>query len=185
MMVTKQDAEGAVRTLLTYVGEDPSRDGLKDTPDRVCRALVEMTEGSRQSPKEILNRVFDESYDEMVISRDIPFTSICEHHLLVFEGTVDIGYIPGKVVGLSKLSRLVDCFAKRLQIQERLTREIAYAIRDYLNPIGVAVIVKASHSCMSCRGVKKSGSVMVTSSMIGALRDKPEARAEFLALCRE
>lgn len=178
-------AEEAVKTLLRWVGEDPDRNGLKDTPGRVTRALQEMTAGYTQNPKEVLSRVFEETYDEVVILRDIPFNSLCEHHLLIFEGTVDIGYIPGKVVGLSKLARLVDCFSRRLQVQERLTRQIAEAIETNLEAKGVAVVVRAAHSCMSCRGVLKSGSSMVTSAMLGVFRDSPSARAEFLGLCRE
>lgn len=177
-------AEDAVRTLLRLVGEDPDRDGLKGTPDRVVRALREMTEGYRQDPAAILGRVFEEPYDEMVVLRGISFSSLCEHHLQNFTGEVDVGYLPGKVVGLSKLARLVDCFARRLQIQEKLTRQIADAISQHLEAKGVGVVVRASHSCMSCRGVKKAGATMVTSAMLGYLRDKAEARAEFLALCR-
>lgn len=177
-------AEEAVKTLLRLVGEDPDRDGLQGTPDRVCRALREMTEGYHQDPALILSRVFEESYDEVVIVRAIPFTSLCEHHLLPFLGTVDIGYLPGKVVGLSKLARLVDCFSKRLQIQERLTQQIAGAIQQYLEAKGTAVVVRAEHACMACRGVKKPGAEMVTSSMLGVFRDEAEIRAEFLALCK-
>lgn len=177
-------AEAAVRTLLQHLGADPVEDGLRDTPARVVRALREMTEGYRQEPKEILGTVFEVAYDEMIILRDIPFVSNCEHHLMTFAGTVDIGYIPGKVVGLSKLARLVDCFTKRLQVQERLVRQIAESIQEHLEAKGVAVVIKAVHSCMCARGVKKAGASMVTSCMLGVLRDKAEARAEFLALCQ-
>lgn len=175
--------EDAVVRLLQWIGEDPLRDGLVNTPSRVTKALREMTEGYRQDPVAILGTVFEVAYDELVISAGIPFCSLCEHHMLPFIGTVDIGYIPGKVVGLSKLSRLVDCFSRRLQVQERMTDQIARAIVDTLSP-DVAVIVKASHMCMECRGVRKIGSCMITSAMHGAFRDKPEARAEFLQLCR-
>lgn len=176
-----------VRGLLLYIGEDPNRDGLKDTPARVLRALTEMTAGMDEKPEEILGRVFEEKYDEMIIVRDIPFTSMCEHHLLTFSGTAHVGYIPGKsgkVVGLSKIARLVDCFSRRLQIQERLTRQIAETIEACLSPIGVAVVLQSEHSCMTCRGVKKPGTLMTTSCMLGVLREKAEARAEFLELCK-
>lgn len=177
--------ERAVRTILEHIGEDPYRDGLKDTPKRVAKALTEMTAGYRDDPKYILSRVFEESYDEIVILRDIPFTSLCEHHLLTFSGTTDIGYLPGKVVGLSKLARLVDCFSRRLQVQERMTKQIAEAIEEHLEARGVAVIVRSVHSCLACRGVKKSGAEMVTSAMLGLFRSESAARAEFLELCRQ
>lgn len=184
-LVPHYEAVEAVETLLRYLGEDPKRDGLLKTPERVVRALVEMTAGYREDPKTILGTVFEETYDEVIILKDIPFTSLCEHHLAIFTGTVDIGYIPGKVVGLSKLARLVDCFARRLQIQEKLTRQIADEINNHLQAKGVAVIVRANHTCMSCRGVKKHGATMITSAMYGAFRDTPAARAEFLELCRK
>lgn len=177
--------EDSVIRLLESIGEDPKRDGLRETPARVVRSLREMTVGYQQSAKEILSKVFDESHDEVVILKDIPFTSLCEHHLLPFTGTVDIGYIPGKLVGLSKLARLVDCFSQRLQLQERLTRQIAEAIDQHLEAKGTAVVVKARHGCMSCRGVRKPGSEMVTSAMLKVFRDNPTARAEFLHLCKE
>lgn len=175
--------EDAVVRLLQGIGEDPTRDGLKGTPGRVVRALREMTSGYAVDPKEVLSTCFEQYYDEMVILRGIEFASMCEHHMLPFVGEVDVGYVPGKVVGLSKLARLVDCFAKRLQIQERMTLQIAEAIREHLDAKGVAVVVRARHSCMGCRGVKKPGAEMVTSAMLGVLREKSEARAEFLALC--
>lgn len=175
-------AEEAVVTLLYLIGEDPTRQGLIDTPARYVKALLEMTQGYKDRPKEILSRTFDEEYDEVIILKGTPFTSICEHHLSPIMGTVDIGYIPGKVVGLSKLARLVDCFAARLQIQEKLTRQIATSIEKHLDAVGVAVVVRASHSCMSCRGVKKSGAVMITSCMLGCFRNDASARAEFLSL---
>jgi GTP cyclohydrolase IA len=180
-------AEEAVRTLLRLVGEDPNRDGLKDTPSRVVRALTEMTDGCLADPATILAKTFKETHDEMIIVDGIEFSSLCEHHLLPFSGTVDIGYLPGKVgkvVGLSKLPRLVECFAKRLQIQERMTRQIAEAIETHLSAEGVAVIISAYHSCMGCRGVRKPRARMRTSAMLGRLRDNPAARAEFLALIR-
>lgn len=180
-------AEEAVRFLLAYIGEDPTRNGLVDTPARVVRALKEMTSGYKEKPEEILSKVFEESYDEVVIVRDIPFSSLCEHHMLAFSGTCDIGYVPAKdkgVVGLSKLARLVDCFSKRLQVQEKLTRQIAEAIQQHLEPVGAAVVIRATHGCMSCRGVKKSGVTMLTSVMLGCFRDQSSARSEFLSLCR-
>lgn len=182
--VTQQDAEAAVATLLKWVGQDPTRDGLRDTPGRVARALREMTSGYCENPASILGTVFAETYDEVVVLRAVSFTSLCEHHLLPFTGAVDLGYIPGKVVGLSKLARLVDCYARRLQVQERMTREIADAVEKHLEALGVAVVVRAQHSCMACRGVRKAGAEMVTSAMLGAFRTDRAARVEFLALCR-
>lgn len=174
----------AVVRLLEYMGEDPRRDGLLDTPKRVVKAFGEMTQGYRECPEEILSTVFDVPYDQVVILRNIEFTSLCEHHLLPFTGTAHVGYIPGnKVVGLSKLARLVHCFARRLQVQERLTRQIAETLQQCLAPLGTAVIVTAHHQCMSCRGVRQPKGEMVTSSMTGAFRSDATARAEFLALC--
>lgn len=181
---TSAAPEDAVVRLLEFIGENPKREGLVETPGRVTRAYKEMTSGYQEDPKQILSKVFDEQYDEVVILKGCPFTSLCEHHLLSFTGTVDVGYLPGKVVGLSKLARLVECFSKRLQVQERMTKQIADALSEHLQARGVAVVVKANHSCMACRGVKKPGTLMITSSMLGAFRDKPEARAEFLNLCR-
>lgn len=174
----------AVRDLLLAIGEDPSRDGLKDTPKRVVKAMMEMTSGYRSDPKKILARVFDADCDEMIVLRKIPFVSMCEHHMLPFTGYATVGYIPkpkGGVVGISKLARLVDCFARRLQIQEVMTQQIASAIQENLDPIGVGVTVKAVHSCMSCRGVLKT-SEMITSALIGAMRENASARAEFFSL---
>lgn len=185
------DAERAVRQLLLIIGENPQRPGLKDTPSRVVRALVEMTQGYNEDPKEILSKVFEETYDQIVLVRGVPFVSTCEHHLMTFSGTADVGYLPSGdggegdgVVGLSKLARLVDCFARRLQVQERLTVQIADAIEEHLNTDGVGVIIRAEHSCMACRGVRKPGAQMVTSVMYGVFRDEPEARQEFLTLCQ-
>lgn len=143
-----------------------------------------MTRGQTENPEEILSTTFDEPCDEMVVLSGIAFTSLCEHHLLPFTGTVDIGYIPGKVVGLSKLARLVDCFARRLQIQERLTSQIAEKLEECLLAKGVAVIVRAQHACMACRGVRKAGATMVTSAMRGILKENATARAEFLELAK-
>lgn len=175
----------AVRSLLEYVGEDPDREGLVDTPGRVLRALAELTQGHLQDPSVILERTFPDHYDEMVVLRGVTFTSLCEHHLLPFVGTARVGYIPAPgrgVVGLSKLARLVQCFAQRLQVQERMTMQIADALEEHLHPLGVGVLVEAHHSCMGCRGVRQPGAVMVTSALRGALRDEPETRAEFLSL---
>ena len=176
------EAERAVETLLRWVGEDPDRDGLADTPARVAKALREMTSGYSEDPAEILSRTFEETSDEMVILRGITFQSICEHHLLPFLGTATVGYLPGKVVGISKLARLVNCFARRLQIQERLTRQIADAVEKHLEARGVAVVIKAQHLCMACRSVRQMESEMVTSAMLGTLRTDATSRAEFLRL---
>lgn len=184
LVPTQTCAEQAVRTLIALMGEDPSREGLQETPQRVVRALWEMTQGYREDPEAILSKVFDEPHDQLIILRGIPFVSLCEHHLLPFLGEVDLGYLPGKVVGLSKLARLVDCYAKRLQIQERLTNQIAQAIAQCLEAQGVACVVRATHSCLSCRGVRKPGAEMITSCMLGTLREDGQARAEFLALCK-
>lgn len=177
----EQAALDGVKSLLLLVGEDPTREGLLKTPARVVKAFREMTEGYSQDPVEILGTVFDaENYDQMIVLNGIRFTSICEHHLLPFIGTAMVGYIPDQViVGLSKLSRLVEVFARRLQVQERLTSQIADSFNEVVHPIGVGVVVKAQHQCMACRGVRKSDSVMVTSKLIGRMRD-PEVRQEFL-----
>jgi len=176
------EAVTAVETLLRWVGEDPDRDGLLDTPARVAKALREMTSGYLEDPAEILSRTFEETSDEMVILRGITFQSMCEHHLLPFLGTATVGYLPGKVVGISKLARLVNCFARRLQIQERLTRQIADAVEKHLEARGVAVVIRAQHLCMACRGVRQQESEMVTSAMLGTLRSDATSRAEFLRL---
>lgn len=181
---TETSPEDAVTRLLEYIGEDTSRAGLKGTPERVCRAMQEMTSGYEQDPDDILSKVFPSDHDELIISTGIRFTSMCEHHMLPFSGVASVGYIPkkGKVVGISKLARVVECFAKRLQLQERMTAQVAEAVETALAPVGVGVIVKAHHSCMGCRGVKQPDAEMVTSCMFGALRTKPEARSEFLRL---
>lgn len=181
--VDRQSAEQAVSYLLTLLGEDPEREGLLATPSRVVRAFEEMLVGNQQQPAEILTTTFDEPCDEIVLVTGIRFTSLCEHHLLPFVGTADVGYLPDKrVVGLSKLPRLVECFARRLQVQERMTRQIAEAIEQQLKPLGVAVIVRAHHSCMGCRGVRQQDAQMVTSSMLGAFRSESSTRSEFLQL---
>jgi GTP cyclohydrolase IA len=180
--VTEDAAEEAVSTILRFVGEDPSRDGLLDTPGRVVRAWREITAGYRENPSEILGTTFEEECDEMVVLSGVSFYSTCEHHLLPFYGTASVGYLPGKIVGISKIARVVNCFARRLQIQERLTREIADAIETHLEAKGVAVVIRAHHLCMGCRGVKQPGTDMITSAMRGVLRSDAVARSEFLRL---
>jgi GTP cyclohydrolase IA len=176
-------AEDCVVRLLQYIGEDPNRNGLLETPKRVLKAWRELTSGYHQDYKSILNKSFDQPHDELVLLRGVEFHSTCEHHMLPFYGTAAVGYIPtDSVVGISKLARLVDCFARRLQIQERLTKQIADSIQEVLRPNGVGVVLKAKHACMGCRGVMKPDSDMVTSVMLGALRDNVAARAEFLSL---
>ena len=176
-------AEEAVEVLLRTIGEDPSRDGLRDTPGRVVKALREMTAGYAEDPAEILSRTFDEYSDELIILRNIDFHSTCEHHLLPFHGTAAVGYLPGRVVGISKLARLVHCFARRLQIQERMTQQIARAVEEHLEARGVAVIVSANHLCMAGRGVKLPGAELITSAMLGRLRTAADTRSEVLRLC--
>lgn len=176
------EGEQAVVSLIRTIGEDPGRDGLLETPRRVVEALREMTAGYGEDPKEILSKTFDETSDELIVLRGIEFYSICEHHLLPFYGNVSVGYLPGLVVGISKLARLVHCYARRLQIQERLTRQIADAIQDHLSARGTAVIVKAHHLCMGCRGVRQPSTELVTSSMLGTLREDAVTRGEFLRL---
>ena len=180
----KMNPEQWVRGMLHYIGEDPDREGLADTPRRVLKAWGEMTAGMFEDPIGVLGTVFHEQYDEMVIVTDLPFVSLCEHHVLPFTGTATIGYVPnGKVVGLSKLGRCLDVLSRRLQVQERLTVQVAAAINDALDPLGVGVVLEAQHSCMACRGVRKPGR-MVTSALLGTMRDEAECRAEFLALAR-
>jgi GTP cyclohydrolase IA len=184
---SEDEARAAVRTLLQWAGDDPEREGLRDTPDRVIKAYREFFEGYEQNPVDILARTFEEveGYDEMVILRDIPMESHCEHHLVAFTGVAHVAYLPEKrVVGISKLARVVDVYAHRLQIQEKLTRQIAEAIQDALQPKGVGVVIEASHECMTTRGVRKTGVKMVTSCLLGAFRDDPSTRREFLAMIR-
>lgn len=174
------------RELLLRVGEDPARDGLLKTPERMEKAMTFLTRGYEQSATEILRgALFDVDYDEMVIVRDIEFYSLCEHHMLPFFGKAHVAYIPkGKVIGLSKVARLVDVFARRLQVQERMTREIADAVVEAIHPQGVAVILEAQHLCMMMRGVEKQGSMTSTSAMLGCFRESPQTRNEFLSLIR-
>lgn len=179
------DAETPIVRLLEFLGEDPTRDGLIETPKRVIKAWKEMTIGYQQDPSEILVKDFDgDGYDEMIVCRGVDFVSNCEHHMLPFVGTASVGYLPGKrVVGLSKMARLVDCFAKRLQVQERLTQQIAEAMMQHLKPRGVGVVITAKHACMSCRGVQKHNAEMVTASLLGNFRQQA-IRSEFLDHCR-
>ncbi len=175
--------EKAVVEILSAVGEDVGREGLKNTPNRVARMYAELLGGVHKDPKEHLESVFTENYDEIVLLRDVPFYSICEHHLMPFIGTANIAYLPdGKVLGVSKLARIVDCFARRLQLQERLTSQIANLIMDNLKPKGVAVVLEASHSCMTIRGIKKPGSTMVTSALRGTFKKDPRTRSEVMSL---
>ena len=175
-----------IESLLADLGEDPSRQGLKATPSRVSRALRELTDGYGVSAADIIaDAVFDQDYDEMVLVKDIPFYSLCEHHMLPFFGTCHVGYLPkGKVVGLSKIPRIVGAFAHRLQLQERMTKEIAEALNGTLTPKGVGVVVEARHLCMEMRGVQKPGGQMITSCMLGTFRKDARTRAEFLDLIR-
>lgn len=185
---TRSQAEEAVRTLLGWIGEDPDREGLVGTPDRMVRAYEEFFEGYGANPKAILSTTFEETddYDEMVVLKNIRMESHCEHHVVPILGKVHIAYLPaGRVVGISKLARVVDVFAKRLQIQERLTAQIADVIDEVLKPRGVAVVVEAAHQCMTTRGIKKAGVSMVTSRMVGLFKSDAATRQEFLALIRE
>ena len=175
--------EKAVREILIAVGENPDREGLLRTPNRVARAYAELMAGLQDDPKRHLKTVFTERYDEVVLLRDIEFHSLCEHHLLPFTGKAHVAYLPdGKVVGLSKLARLVEGFARRPQVQERLTGQIADALIEELNPIGAACVIEATHTCMTIRGAKKHGSTMVTSALRGIFKENPSSRAELLAL---
>lgn len=177
-------AEAAVRELLLAVGEDPEREGLRDTPARVARAYQEIFAGLRQEPRDVLSATFDIGHEEMVLVKDIEVYSTCEHHLVPFHGVAHVGYIPGptgRVTGLSKLARLVDVYARRPQVQERMTGEIADALVDVLEPRGVLVVVECEHLCMSMRGVRKPGSRTVTSAVRGQMRD-PATRAEAMSL---
>jgi GTP cyclohydrolase I len=181
--VTKAEAEDAVRTLLRWAGEDPSREGLLDTPKRVAEAYGDWFSGYAIDPRDYLQRTFEEmaGYDEMVVLRDIEFESHCEHHMAPIIGKAHVGYLPtSKVVGISKLARVVDVFARRFQVQEKMTAEIARCIEDVLQPRGVGVVIEATHECMTTRGVHKRGVSMITSKMLGAFRDDARTRAEFL-----
>jgi len=179
-------AELALRELFGVMGEDAERDGLQDTPFRFVKALAEHTVGYREDPKLHLEKTFDVDHQDLVLVKDIPFNSLCEHHLAPFVGKVHIAYIPSdKITGLSKFGRVVEGYAKRLQVQERLTQEIADAIQEVLNPQAVAVIVEAEHTCMSGRGIKKHGATTVTSTMRGLFKENASARAELLQLIKK
>lgn len=184
---SRSQAEAAVRTLIEWAGDDPDREGLLDTPGRVVRAYEELFSGYESDPREYLERTFEEvaGYDELVVLRDIRVVSFCEHHMLPFLGKAHVGYLPSdRVVGISKLARVVHGFARRLQIQEKLTSEIAGAIHDILQPKGVGVVIVSEHSCMTMRGVNTPGSRLTTSSLTGVIRDDPRTRQEFLEFVR-
>ncbi|MCY4067420.1 MAG: GTP cyclohydrolase I FolE [Rhodospirillaceae bacterium] len=182
---SRREAEAAVRTLLRWTGDDPDREGLLETPARVVRAYEEFFSGYAVDPVDFLSRTFSETegYDEIVVLRDIRVESHCEHHMVPIIGRAHVGYLPkNRVVGISKIARLVDAYARRLQIQEKLTAQIANTMQEVLDPRGVAVVIEASHQCMTTRGVHKSGAGMVTSRMLGAFRDDPATRREFLTM---
>ncbi|MDJ0893555.1 MAG: GTP cyclohydrolase I FolE [Alphaproteobacteria bacterium] len=185
---SREEAEAAVRTLLRWSGDDPDREGLRDTPMRVVRAYEEFFGGYAVDPMEVLERTFEETdgYDEMIVLRDVRFESHCEHHMVPILGVCHVAYLPERrVVGISKIARVIDAYAKRLQIQEKMTAQIANSIQAVLQPKGVAVVVRASHQCMTTRGVHKPGVSMVTSRMLGEFRDNPATRREFLAMIGE
>lgn len=179
--------EEYVRAIIAALGENPDREGLRKTPERVTSALSFLTSGYQQDPEKIINdALFTEDYEEMILEKDIDFYSLCEHHMLPFHGRAHVAYIPNhKIVGVSKLARLVDAFAHRLQVQERLTNQIAQTIMDRINPLGVAVVIEAEHMCMRMRGVRKENSIIITSSLLGAFRTRQETRAEFMNLIRK
>jgi GTP cyclohydrolase IA len=182
---SREEAEQAVRTLLLWAGDDPTREGLLETPARVVRSYEEFFAGYQEDPEALLERTFEETdgYDEIVLLKDIRFESHCEHHMAPIIGRAHVAYLPKKrVVGISKLARLVEMYAKRLQIQEKMTAQIANAINDILQPQGTAVVIEAAHQCMTTRGIHKPGVTMVTSTMLGAFRDNPSTRREFLAM---
>ena len=184
---SQEEAEEAVRTLIRWAGDDPTREGLLDTPRRVTKSYRELFAGYDTCPRKYLERTFEEvaGYDELVVLKDIRFASFCEHHMLPFVGRAHVGYLPtDRVVGISKLARVVHGFAKRLQIQEKMTAEIAQAIWDILRPHGVGVVIESEHSCMTMRGVQTEGSSLSTSTMLGVIRDDPRTREEFLKLAR-
>jgi GTP cyclohydrolase IA len=179
--------EEQIRHILKALGEDPDREGLVKTPSRVIQALTFLTQGYRQDPAKVINdALFTENYEEMIVQRDIDFYSLCEHHLLPFFGKAHVAYIPHhKIVGISKLARLVDVYARRLQVQERLTNQIATIIMEKLDPLGVAVVIEAEHLCMRMRGVEKQNSMIITSTLLGAFRTRQETRQEFMTLIRQ
>ena len=184
---TQAEAEAAVRVLIEWIGDDPDREGLAETPARVARAYKQLFAGYEENPRLYLEKTFEEvgGYDELIVLRDIRVVSFCEHHMLPFVGRAHVGYLPtNRVVGISKLSRVVNGFSRRLQIQEKLTAEIAAAIDDILKPQGVGVMIESEHSCMTLRGVNTPGSNLVTSRLMGVVRDDPRTREEFLRLAR-
>ena len=184
---SQADAEAAVRVLIEWAGDDPTREGLLDTPERVARSYRELFAGYSADPRDYLQRTFQEvgGYDELVVLKDIRVMSFCEHHMLPVVGRAHVGYLPrNRVVGISKLARVVHGFGRRLQIQEKLTAEIAESIQDILQPYGVGVVIEAEHSCMSLRGVNTIGSTLTTSHLLGVIRDDPRTRDEFLGLAR-
>jgi GTP cyclohydrolase IA len=185
---TQAEAEAAVRTLLLWTGDNPDREGLKDTPRRVAKAYREMFNGYAQDPAEELGRTFEEvaGYDDMVLVKDILFHSHCEHHMVPIIGKAHVGYLPdGRVLGLSKIARVVDIFAHRLQTQEAMTAQIAGVIQDVLNPRGVAVMIEAEHMCMAMRGIRKQGSTTLTSTFTGSFKDNPEEQVRFVTMVRD
>jgi GTP cyclohydrolase I len=185
---TQEQAEAAVRTLIEWAGDDPAREGLQDTPGRVARAYRELFAGYDVDPRDYLARTFEEvsGYDELVVLSGIRVVSFCEHHMLPFLGVAHVGYLPtDRVVGISKLARVVQGFSQRLQIQEKLTAQIAQAVQDILKPKGVGVVIQSEHSCMTMRGVNTPGSLLTTSTLLGAVRDDPRTRQEFLGLVRD
>jgi GTP cyclohydrolase I len=185
---TQAEAEAAVRVLIEWAGDDPAREGLLETPARVAKAYRQLFSGYEEDPRAYLEKTFEEvgGYDELIVLRDIRVVSFCEHHMLPFLGRAHVGYLPtNRVVGISKLSRVVNAFSRRLQIQEKLTAEIAEAIQDILQPQGVGVMIEAEHSCMTMRGVNTPGSNLVTSRLMGVIRDDPRTREEFLKLARQ
>jgi GTP cyclohydrolase I len=185
--ISQAEAEAAVRTLIQWAGDDPAREGLVDTPARVARSYRELFAGYDQCPRAYLERTFEEvaGYDELVVLRDIRFVSFCEHHMLPVVGRAHVGYLPtNRVVGISKLARVVKGFGRRLQIQEKMTAEIARAIHEVLAPQGVGVVIEAEHSCMTLRGVEVPGASLTTSCLLGVVRDDPRTREEFLRLAR-
>jgi GTP cyclohydrolase I len=179
--------EEQVRYILKALGEDPDREGLLKTPQRVAQALAFLTQGYQLDPEKVINdALFTEDYEEMIVQKDIDFFSLCEHHLLPFFGKAHVAYIPHhKIVGISKLARLVDVYARRLQVQERLTNQIANIIMEKLDPLGVAVVIEAEHLCMRMRGVEKQNSMIITSTLLGAFRTRQETRSEFMTLIRQ
>jgi GTP cyclohydrolase IA len=185
---TQAEAEAAVRVLIEWAGDDPAREGLIETPARVARSYKQLFAGYAEDPREYLEKTFEEvgGYDELIVLRDIRVVSFCEHHMLPFLGRAHVGYLPtNRVVGISKLARVVNGFARRMQIQEKLTAEIAEAIQEVLQPQGVGVIIEAEHSCMTMRGVNTPGSNLITSRLMGVMRDDPRTRDEFLRVARE